>query len=116
MIGDANWKLANATASEMLGKVGLKDRLNHKPGQLSGGERQRVAIARALVTHPQCVLADEPTGNLDEKTAEDVNQLLVDLSCDLNMSFVIVTHNHDLASRMDRTMVLHNGLIEVQRQ
>ena len=114
MIGNVDRKAASASASEVLGKVGLKKRLEHRPGQLSGGERQRVAIARALVTRPQCVLADEPTGNLDEKTAEEVNQLLVDLSHELDMSFVIVTHNHDLANRMDRTLVLHNGLIEAQ--
>ena len=75
-----------------------------------------MAIARALVTEPLCVLADEPTGNLDEKTAEGVNQLLVDLSDELKMSFIIVTHNHELARKMDRTLILHNGLLEAQSQ
>jgi lipoprotein-releasing system ATP-binding protein len=116
MIGGLRRKAANRKANEVLARVGLGSRLTHKPGQLSGGERQRVAIARALVTMPLCVLADEPTGNLDEKTAEGVNQLLVDLSDELKMSFIIVTHNHDLARKMDRTLNLHNGLLEVQNQ
>ncbi len=109
MIGGCTRKAASRIADEMLAQVGLKDRLAHKPGQLSGGERQRVAIARALANKPLCVLADEPTGNLDEETAEEVNQLLLRLSQDLHMSFIIVTHNHGLASRMDRTLTLHKG-------
>lgn len=116
MIGGMSRKLATIRASEVLTQVGLEPRLMHKPGQLSGGERQRVAIARALVTDPLCVLADEPTGNLDEKTAEGVNQMLVDLSDELEMSFVIVTHNHELAKKMDRTLILHNGSLEAKSQ
>jgi lipoprotein-releasing system ATP-binding protein len=116
MVGGQKRKIACEKAADILAKVGLASRLDHRPGQLSGGERQRVAIARALVSDPLCVLADEPTGNLDETTAEEVNQLLIDLSQDLKMSFVVVTHNHELASRMDRTLVLHNGLLEAQGQ
>jgi len=102
---------AEAQAKEMLEVVGLGHRLDHKPGELSGGEQQRVALARALVLKPRLLLADEPTGNLDEATGEGIHQLLVELNERLGIGAIVVTHNPRLAERMPRRLRLAEGLV-----
>ena len=103
---------AKTRANELLDLVGLADRASHRPAKLSGGEQQRVAIARALANLPSVLIADEPTGNLDQETADRVFDLLLQLTSDTGIAALVATHNPDLAARMDRTLRLQNGLLE----
>jgi lipoprotein-releasing system ATP-binding protein len=109
LIAKMNKKKAKQKALDLLEKVGLKDRTSHRPAQLSGGERQRTAIARALVTNPACILADEPTGNLDESTASAVMDLILELNQQQNNSMIVVTHDKALAKKMDKIYELTGG-------
>ena len=111
MIAGRGRRDTDKRSRELLGSLGLADRLHHRPGQLSGGEQQRVAIARALANQPQILLADEPTGNLDPHTAEDVFELLLRLARGARLAALIATHNPLLAARMDRTVILNDGVL-----
>ncbi|MEO2265991.1 lipoprotein-releasing ABC transporter ATP-binding protein LolD [Pseudoalteromonas sp. YIC-656] len=112
LIAGVDAKTAQQKAKEMLDKVGLSHRASHKPAKLSGGERQRVAIARAVVAEPDLVLADEPTGNLDKANAQRIYGLLMALQNDLGTSFIVVTHDLELASKLTRTVVLDEGVLQ----
>lgn len=111
LIANKSVEEARESANKMLKEVGLESRVTHKPGELSGGERQRVALARALVTRPQCILADEPTGNLDRKTAESMVDLLLSLNELHQTSMVVVTHDPSIVAKMGRQLNLCDGVL-----
>lgn len=111
LIAGLSVKEAKTRAADLLKRVGLAPRIEHKPSELSGGERQRAAIARALINKPNVILADEPTGNLDSKTADSVYQLMLELNQELAISFLVVTHDHELAARMGKVLHMEDGLI-----
>lgn len=115
LIAKTSKKQAEKRAIELLEYLGLKDRLNHKPSELSGGEQQRVAVARALVNSPKIIFADEPSGNLDSKTATELHQLFFNLRKEFGQTFVIVTHNQELADMADRKLVMKDGMIDEVR-
>jgi lipoprotein-releasing system ATP-binding protein len=108
-IAKSELKAAEQRAGELLDFLGLAERMHHKPGQLSGGEQQRVAVARALMNNPDVILADEPSGNLDSKNARELHQLFFTLREKYNQTFVIVTHNDELAALADRALVMRDG-------
>lgn len=109
MLAGEKLKQAKVSASKLLGSIGLAERANHRPSELSGGERQRVAIARSLVTQPACVLMDEPTGNLDKGNAELILELITKINRETKTTIILVTHDADVAARMQRQLVLENG-------
>lgn len=112
MIAKTGKTALSKKAKELLDYFGLSDRLSHKPNQLSGGEQQRVAVARALINDPKIIFADEPSGNLDNVTSEELHNLIFKLRTDFNQSFVIVTHNNELAEMSDRSLTMEDGLIK----
>jgi len=114
LIGGETPAIARNKAEAILSEVGLAKRLTHKPGELSGGERQRAAIARALIHEPSCVLADEPTGNLDRKNAEQAIELIIRLNQSYKTALIIVTHDMHIAERMETIYTLEDGILQYQ--